>query len=95
MGVQSNGKPPSILTQAKHDWFDQNFSCQVLSERGVVFIRDEANDVLLTYTQFKKQFGVLGALWLASDRKPVYLTLAAYERARAVRGRCSDGAGGW
>ena len=71
-GVQGNFRVPSILTAEAFAKFDARFSVLCLHDRGVLLVADEQDGKLLTYHAFKKLYGTLGALFLASDRKRVH-----------------------
>lgn len=90
-GVQGNFRVPSILTAEKFAELDRRYSVLCLHDRGVLLVADEQDGTLLTYHAFKKLYGTLGALFLASDRKRIYMNVFDFERARAER-RNRDGA---
>jgi hypothetical protein len=81
VGRENNGgKLPTMLTPERIADINRDHAVIYFSDRGVALVKNEADGSLLTYTAFKKRLGVVGALWLLSDQKRMYPSLARYEK---------------
>jgi hypothetical protein len=87
MGVQDNGRAPTILTDEEIDQINVRHSVVPCWDRGVALIGDDLTGELTTFTKFKRAHGVRGELWLQSDRKRMSSLEAfqANQRRRAIR----------
>lgn len=82
MSRQDNFRPALILDEGRFQWFRDRFPVVMFHERGICYVIDSSDDSMLTFTQFKRKFGTLGAQFLARDDKRIYLSVRDYERAR-------------
>jgi hypothetical protein len=87
MSRQDNYGLALILDEGVARLWRDRFPVVVLHERGICYVIDSSDDSMLTFTQFKRKFGTLGAQFLARDDKRIYLSVRDYERARAERSR--------
>lgn len=85
MGNETNGRLRTILTDDEHHAFDERFAIVFFRDQGIAKVIDEATEQFLTFTRFKNEHGVRGALWLTSDRARVFHTVQAYATDKARR----------
>ena len=84
------GRPRTNLTPNEHADFDRRYAVVLLPERGAALVFNNTTGDPLTFSEFRKQFGARGSLWLESPQRPTYFNLAHYRLLHPLAGQHTE-----
>jgi hypothetical protein len=84
--THQNGRIPTVLLPEEEHAFNRRYAVVFHPARGVALVYDDATGHPETYTSFRRRHGVRGGLWLISDHKRCFTSMAAYRADVAARG---------